>query len=236
MRSIVFGGVDFGALTRAKVVEESALAVKPDVACVPGRAGAAILDAEVPPKVVRVKLFLEPMAKMNPQELDSLRRRLHAALLTISGAELRYSDNYVYRDALCTDAKAWDALFKSRSCELTFTIYDPIAYSRVRRVETAPVFDIGGTWETTPAIEITTKACSFVEVAYGDLRVGIDSMFAEGDVLALDFESETAALNGKDVSGSIDIYSDFFSLQPGRCALTFIGAASHKVSFYERWV
>ena len=102
MRSFVFNGTDFGALTRAKVVSESALCVVPKTADVPGRAGAAVLDVSVPPKVVRLKVWLEPMAKLDVAQLVELRHKLGAALLACEGAELQYQDNYVYHDVLCT--------------------------------------------------------------------------------------------------------------------------------------
>ncbi len=69
MRSFVFNGYDFGALTRAKVVAESALCVSPEAARVPGWASEAVLDAGILPKKVRLKVFLEPKCKVGSDPL-----------------------------------------------------------------------------------------------------------------------------------------------------------------------
>lgn len=81
MRGFVFGGVDFGALVRAKVVSESALCVAAETAVVSGVAGAEVLSVAIPPKQVRMKLFLEPVCKVDAERLAHLRHKLHAALM-----------------------------------------------------------------------------------------------------------------------------------------------------------
>lgn len=238
MRSFVFNGFDFGALTRAKVVSESALCVQAETARVPGRVGEAVLDVTVPPKVVRLKVFLEPMMKTDADGLDAMRRKLHAALLATEPCELRYQDNYAYRDALCTDAGAWDSLFETGSCELCFTMYDPIAYSRVRRTEMAASFEVGGTWETWPSVGVVADGSGEITItnANAATSVTLEGKFASGDVVAIDYECETVTVNGVAASERIALGSTFDALQPGKQRFWFEGCSSHKVSFYERWV
>lgn len=238
MRSFVFNGFDFGALTRAKVVAESALCVKAETARVPGRAGEAVMDVAVPPKTVRIKVFLEPLMKADADGLDAMRRKLHAALLATEPCELRYQDSFVYRDALCTDAGAWDSLFKAGSCELGFTAYDPIAYSRVMRTERGATFEVGGTWETWPCVELVADGSDEITVANADAvsAVTLEGPFAAGDAVAIDYEHETVAVNGEDASGRIALASTFSALRPGAQRFAFSGCADHKVRFRERWV
>lgn len=238
MRSFVFNGTDFGCLTRAKVVEERALSVVPKTAAVPGRAGEAILDVAVPPKVVKLKLFLEPMGKMETAQMVEVRRRLYTTLLVSQGAKLQYEDNYVYRDALCTDAGAWDSLFESGSCELTFTIYDPIAYSRVMRVESGDTFNVGGTWETYPVIEVVSDGSNAITIASADTTTAVTLAggFVEGAVVVLDYESETVTVEGVAAGQRIALASNFTAMRPGAQRFAFEGVSTHSVKFYERWV
>ncbi|NHM14440.1 phage distal tail protein [Xiamenia xianingshaonis] len=238
MRSFVFNGFDFGALTRAKVVSESALCVKAETARVPRRAGEAVLDVAVPPKVVRMKLFLEPMMKTDANGLDAMRRKLHAALLATEPCEFRYQDNHTYRDALCTDAGAWDTLFEAGVCELGFTMYDPIAYSRVMRTERGTTFEVGGTWKSWPCVEVTADGTGEITVANADAvsAVALEGAFSEGDVVVIDYEHETVRVNGEAASERIALASTFSALRPGVQRFAFSGCTDHKVSFYERWV
>ncbi len=238
MRSFVFNGHDFGALARAKVVGESALRVSPETARVPGRAGEAVLDVGIPPKVVRLKLFLEPGRKADADALDALRRRLHAALLATSPCELRYQDNFVYRDALCTDAGAWDRLLEAGSCEVEFTVYDPIAYSRVRRVEGGTAFEVRGTWRTWPTVECVADGSGGIAVTNAGeaTAVTLEGAFADGDAVVIDYEHEAATVNGEAASERIVLASTFSALRPGAQRFGFAGCRGHKVSFFERWV
>lgn len=238
MRAFVFNGVDFGGLCRAKVLEEGPLVVRPVTTGVPGRAGEAIVDCSILPKEMRVRVFLDPVYKMEKAEIESLRHKLYAALLTTKGTTLQHEENYLYRDVLCTDAKTWNALAQYGSCEIVFTLFDPIAYTRVKRIETSQVFSVGGTWETCPEVRVVCAEGSQVGVGTTDGQgaVTVEGTFAAGDVLELNFEHETARLNGVDISSGIALSSDFFTLTPGTCHLVFTGAQSHTVSFFERWV
>ena len=238
MRSFVFNGTDFGALTRAKVVSESALCVVPKTADVPGRAGAAVLDVSVPPKVVRLKVWLEPMAKLDVAQLVELRHKLGAALLACEGAELQYQDNYVYHDVLCTKAEVWDTLYEAGSCELEFTCFDPIAYSRAMRTETADTFEVRGTWPTWPIIELVADGSGAITVASADTTtaVTLTGDFTEGSIVFLDYEHETVFVDGVMSGGRIALPSDFSAMRPGMQRFTFEGVSCHGISFYERWV
>lgn len=235
MRSFVFNETDFGCLTRAKVAEERSLSVAPRTSVVPGRAGEAILDVAVPPKIVK---FLEPMGKMDAAQMVEVRRRLHAALLVSQGAIFQYEDNYVYHDALCTDTDAWDSLYESGSCEVTFTIYDPIAYSRIMRVETGNTFDVNGAWVTYPIIEVVADGSDAITVASADTTtaVTLTGGFAEGAVVVLDYESETVTVDGVAAGQRIALASNFASIRPGTQRFTFEGVSEHSIKFYERWV
>lgn len=237
-RSFVFNGFYFGALTRAKIVSESALCVQAETARVPGRAGEAVLGVTVPPKVVRLKVFLEPMMKTDADGLDAMHRKLHAALLATEPCELRYRDSYAYRDVLCTDAGAWDSLFEAGSCELGFTMYDPIAYSRVMRTERGAAFEVGGTWQSWPCVEVVADGTGEIKVANADAvsAVALEGAFAEGDVVAIDYEHETVCVNGAAASERIALASTFSALRPGTQRFAFSGCTDHKVSFCERWV
>lgn len=219
-------------------MSESALAVAPKTAAVPGVAGEAILDVFVPPKVVKLKLFLEPMGKMDAMRMTAVRRKLYAALLATGGAIFQYEDNYVYHDALCTDAGAWDTLFKSGSCELMFTIYDPIAYSRVMRVESGNAFEVGGTWRTYPTIELVADDADTIVVASADTTtaVTLTGGFAAGDEVVIDYESETVTVNGIAAGQRIVLASNFAAMRPGMQTFTFDGVSEHAVKFFERWV
>ena len=59
MSSIVFDGHDFSAFTTC-AVDESAHAIVPTAKVIPGRAGSLLLNSRIPPRVLRVKLFLGP--------------------------------------------------------------------------------------------------------------------------------------------------------------------------------
>ena len=65
--------------------------------------------------------------------------------------------------------------------------------------------------------------------------VRVERAFSAGDVVELDFRTETALVNGADASADVTLASDFFALEPGVRALHFSGCSSHVVSFHERW-
>ena len=58
MKSIVFNGVDFSEFCSAEVVEKAALPIVANTMAVPGRAGALLVSGRIPPRAVRVRLFV----------------------------------------------------------------------------------------------------------------------------------------------------------------------------------
>lgn len=113
-RSLKFDGHDFSSFSTAEVVLPAAHGLSVDAAEVPGRAGAVLLSARIPPKTLRVRLFLDLAEDEDAEGLSALRHEAAAWL--------------VYRNAVCTGADAWDALFEDGSCELAFTAFDPVAW------------------------------------------------------------------------------------------------------------
>lgn len=114
-RSLKFDGHDFSSFSTAEV---------------PGRAGAVLLSARIPPKTLRVRLFLDLAEDEDAEGLSALRHEAAAWLASDAGCdfELPGEPGLVYRNAVCTGADAWDALFEDGSCELAFTAFDPVAW------------------------------------------------------------------------------------------------------------
>ena len=59
MSSIVYNGHDLSPYVTAELVEPAGHALSPRSLAVPGRPGAALLGCELPPRVLRVRLFLD---------------------------------------------------------------------------------------------------------------------------------------------------------------------------------
>lgn len=218
MRSFVFNGYDFGEWTRAKVARESS----------------GFVDA---PKVVRLKVFLEPGAKADAEALEALRRRMRAALFSEAPAELRFLEGCFYREAACTDAGNWDTLLDAGSCELEFTIADPVAYGAERQADD-DVIDVKGTWRTYPVVEGVAEAGDSVMVLHRGLErfINVVRGFKGGELVVLDFAEERVTVDGVDACKDIGVYSDFFALQPGENRLAFAGFESHTLRYFERWL
>lgn len=218
MRSFVFNGYDFGEWTRAKVARESS----------------GFVDA---PKVVRLKVFLEPGAKADAEALEVLRRRMRAALFSEAPAELRFQEGCFYREATCTDAGSWDTLLDAGSCEIEFTIADPAAYGAERQTDD-DVNDVKGTWRTYPVVEGIAEAGDSVMVLHRGLErfVNVVHRFRGGESVIIDFEGERVSIDGADACADIGVYSDFFALQPGENRLAFAGFESHVLRYFERWL
>lgn len=194
-----------------------------------------MLNVTAPPKVVRLKLFLEPLSKLDVLALDALHHRLHVALLFLEPCELRYSENYIYRNVLCTDASARSSLSTDEVCKVEFACFDPISYSRVKSVETSKTFEVGGTWATWPVVELVADGSEEITVISVDTTMGVmlTGGFAEGAVVAMDYESETATVDGVAASERITLASKFAALRLGAQKLSFAGVSEHSVSFYE---
>ena len=238
MSSIVYNGHDLSQYVTAELVEPAGHALSPRALMVPGRPGAALLGCELPPRVLRVRLFLDAGVTLAAEERSAIRHELYGWLVAPMGAELSLTGepDLTWRDAVVTDASDWDSLFEDGSCELAFTCFDPVAYGEGKS-SAASTLTVGGTWATWPVVEMTALAGSSVKVADGLGRyVLVEREFAAGDVVLLDFASEAVTVEGEDASADVAVESTFFSLAPGSHTLAFSGCSAHTVEWVERWL
>lgn len=237
MRSIVYNGVDLSEWCSAEVVEKAALPVVPDTMAVPGRAGALLVSGRIPPRLVRVRLYMDAGFKPGTNGLADIRHRVYAALCSTAGGMLRLPDEpeLEYRDAVCADAGSWSSLFEDGEGEVVFTLLDPVAYGR-ERTETGTAFEVCGSWPTWPTFELVASAGSAVQVGCGDAIVRVEHAFSGGEVVRIDCEGEGVTIDGVDARADVTLASDFFSLSPGSCELGFTGCSTHTTSFRERWL
>lgn len=238
MSSITYNGHDLSPYVTAELVEPAGHALSPRALAVPGRPGAALLGCELPPRVLRVRLFLDAGVTLTAEERSEVRHALYGWLVAPSGAELELpgEPGLSWRDAVVTDASDWDSLFEDGSCELAFTCFDPVAYGEGKS-SAASTFTVGGIWATWPVVEMTALAGSSVKVADELGRyVLVERDFAAGDVVVMDFASEAVTVDGVDAASGVAVESTFFSLEPGAHALTFSGCSAHTVEWAERWL
>lgn len=238
MSSIVYNGHDLSPYVTAELVEPAGHALSPRALAVPGRPGAALLGCELPPRVLRVRLFLDAGVTLTAEERSAIRHELYGWLVAPSGAELELpgEPGLSWRDAVVTDASDWDSLFEDGSCELAFTCFDPVAYGEGKS-SAAGTLTVGGTWETWPVVTLTALAGSSVKVADGLGRyVLVERDFAAGDVVVMDFASEAVTVDGMDAASGVAVESTFFSLSPGPHSLTISGCSAHTVAWVERWL
>ena len=237
MRSIVYNGVDLSEWCSAEVVEKIALPMVPDTMVVPGRAGALLVSGRIPPKLVRVQLFMDAGFRPGTNGLADIRHRVYSALCSTAGGTLRLPDEpeLEYRDVVCTDAGSWSSLFEDGQGEVVFTLLDPVAYGR-ERTETGTAFEVDGSWPTWPTFELVASAGPAVQVSCGAAIVCVEHVFAGGEIVGIDCEGEGVTIDGVDARAYVTLASDFFSLSPGSCKLSFTGCSSHTSSFYERWL
>lgn len=237
MRSIVYNGIDLSEWCSAEVIERVALPVVPDTMVVPGRAGALLVSSRIPPRLVRVRLFMDAGFRPGTNGLADIRHRVYSALCSTAGGTLRLPDEpeLEYRDAVCTGAGSWSSLFEDGQGEVLFTLLDPVAYGRARS-ETGTSFEVGGSWPTWPAFELVASAGSAVQVGCGDAIVRVEHAFSGGEVALIDCETVGVAVDGIDARAEVTLASDFFSLSPGRCELSFSGCSAHVTAFNERWL
>ena len=237
MRSIVYNGVDLSDVCSAEVVERVALPMVPDAMVVPGRAGALLVASRVPPRLVRVRLFMDAGFKPGTNGLADLRHRVYSALCSTAGGTLLLPDEpeLEYRDAVCTDTGAWSSLFEDGSGEVEFTLFDPVAYGMARSEQGAS-FEVGGSWPTWPTFELVAAAGSGVQVGCGGKIIRIEHTFTGGEVVRIDCGTEGVAIGGADARADVTLTSDFFSLAPGNVTLAFTGCSSHVTTFCERWI
>ncbi len=237
MRSIVYNGVDLSDICSAEVVEKVALPIVPDAMVVPGRAGALLVSGRVPPRLVRVRLFMDAGYKPGTNGLADIRHRVYSALCSTAGKTLRLPDEpeWEYHDVVCTDAGAWSSLFEDGLGEVEFTLYDPVAYGMARSEQGAS-FEVGGSWPTWPAFELVAAAGSAVQVGCGDVFVRVEHSFIGGEAVRIDCEGEGVIVDGVDTRADVALSSDFFSLAPGDVTLAFSGCSAHVTVFNERWL
>ena len=237
MRSIVFNGVDFSEFCSAEVVEKAALPIVANTMTVPGRAGALLVSGRIPPRAVRVRLFMDARYKPGTNGLADIRHRVYSALASTGGGTLRLPDEpeLEYRDAVCTDAGAWSSLFEDGHGDVEFALLDPVAYG-MERVERGASFEVGGTWPTWPTFELVASAGSAVQVGFAGKVVRVEYAFLGGEAVIIDCEHEGATVDGVDARADVTLSSDFFSLVPDDCTLTFSGCSSHATDFHERWL
>ena len=238
MSSITYNGHDFSEHVTAELVEPAGHALSPRALAVPGRPGAALLGCELPPRVLRVRLFLDAGVTLTAEERSSIRHEMYGWLVAPAGAELELpgEPGLSWRDAVVTDASDWDSLFEDGSCVIEFTCFDPVAYGDGRSSASA-AFTVGGMWATWPVVTLTALAGSSVKVADGLGRyVLVERTFAAGDVVVMDFASEAVTVDGVDAASGVAVESTFFSLEPGAHALMFSGCSAHTVEWAERWL
>lgn len=137
MRSIVYNGIDLSEWCSAEVVEKVAMPVAPDTMAVPGRAGALLVSGRIPPRLVRVRLYMDAGFKPGTNGLADIRHRVYAALCSTIGGTLRLPDEpeYEYRDAVCTDAGAWTSLFEDGSGNAIVRVEHAFSGGEVVRID-----------------------------------------------------------------------------------------------------
>lgn len=235
MRSIVYNGIDLSEWCSAEVIEKIALPVVPETMVVPGRAGALLVSGRIPPRLVRVRLFMDTGYKPGTNGLADIRHRVYSALCSTAGGTLRLPDEpeFEYRDAVCTDAGAWSSLFEDGLGEVVFTLLDPVTYGRARS-ETGTAFEVGGSWPTWPTFELVASAGSAVQVGCGSSFARVEHAFSGGEAVRIGCEGEGVTVDGTDARVEVTLASDFFSLSPGRCELSFSECSAHVTAFHER--
>lgn len=238
MSSIVYNGHDFSPYVTAELVEPAGHALSPRTLAVPGRPGAVLLGCELPPRALRVRLFLDAGVSLGADERSEIRHELYGWLCAPDGAELELpgEPGLTWRDAVVTDASGWDSLFEDGSCVIELTCFDPVAYGE-EKSSAASALTVGGTWATWPVATLTALAGTSVKVADGSGRyVLVERDFSAGDEVVVDFAAEAVTVEGEDASADVAVESTFFSLDPGSHTLTFSGCSAHTVSWTERWL
>ena len=236
MSSIVFDSHDFSDFTTC-AVDESAHSIVPLSKDIPGRAGALLLTSRIPPRVLKVKLFLDPHCKPSTGGKSVLRHLVYGWLASTEGAVLEVPGDPAleWHDVICTDASDWTSLEENASCELEFTCFDPVAYGSAVS-EDGTSFEVGGTWRTWPTFEIVANAGNAVQVALGNEAIRVEHAFSGGESVVINCETEAVRIDGVDARAKVTLGSDFFCLVPGECDLVYSGCRSHTVTYRERWL
>ncbi|NJE80345.1 phage tail family protein [Olsenella sp. SW781] len=238
MSALSYGGHDFSEHVTAELIEPAGHALSPRALAVPGRPGAVLLGCELPPRALRVRLFLDAGVALTAEERSAIRHEMYGWLVAPAGAELSLTGepDLTWHDAVVTGVSDWDTLFEGGSCEVEFTCFDPVAYGDGKS-SAASALTVGGTWATWPVVTLTALAGSSVKVADGLGRyVLVEREFAAGDVVVMDFATEAVTVEGEDASADVAVESTFFSLSPGSHSLAFSGCSAHTVAWTERWL
>lgn len=244
-RSIKFGGHDFSSFSTAEVVLPAAHGIVVDAAEVPGRAGAVLLSARIPPKALRVRLFLDLADDEDAEGLSAVRHEAASWLAPDAGSDLELpgEPGLVYRDAVCTDAGTWGDLFEDGSCELVFTAFDPVAWGHEREASAAAGIAelsllVGGTYRTWPTFVMEESAGGgvVVEDVGAGARVEVERAFLGGEEVIVDCAAGRAWVDGEAADTDVTLDSDFFWLEPGSHELSFTGCADFTANFTERWL
>lgn len=238
MSSIVYNGHDFSPYVTAELVEPAGHALSPRTLPVPGRPGAVLLGCELPPRALRVRLFLDAGVSLGADERSEIRHELYGWLCAPDGAELELpgEPGLTWRDAVVTGVSDWDTLFEGGSCEVEFTCLDPVAHGD-EATSTGTALTVDGTWATWPVVTLTALAGDSVKVADELGRyVLVERDFSAGDVVVMDFAAEAVTVEGVDASADVAVESTFFSLTPGSHTLAFSGCSAHTVEWVERWL
>ncbi len=236
MRSIVYNGVDLSEWCSAEVVEKVAQPVVSETMVVPGRAGALLVSGRIPPRLVRVRLFMTPVTSWGPTGWPTFgtgsTRRCAPRLAGRCGcptSRTRVPRCRVHRCGLLVIA------LRGRSGRGRLHAARPRGLREgTDRIGTA--FEVGGSWPTWPTFELVASAGSAVQVGCGDAFVRVEHAFSGGEVVHIDCEDEGVTIDGVNARADVTLSSDFFSLATGNRTLTFSGCASHVTAFHERWL
>lgn len=239
MSGLVYCGTSLGDVCSAQVVGRSVNSLAVDAMRVVGRPGAVPVDSWLPPEDVKVRLMMDPGCRPDANGMSALRHRLRSWLLRPSGGELVLPDDpeLTYHDAFLVDAGDWTQLFEDGECEVTFTLFDPVAYG-LARVERTNRFEVGGTWRTWPTLEMVAGPGETVMAVMPASRssLTLERAFEGGETVVIDCATEAVTVDGVDARDSVTLGSDFFALQPGPCAVYFFCCESHEIRFRERWL
>lgn len=239
MRSIKYAGNDFSEICTAEVTGRSLNELTVEAMRVAGRPGSVVSSVWVPPEDVGVRLFMDAGYDPGVTGLAEMRHKLRSWLMQPQGGDLVLPDEpeLTYRDALLIAAGNWSNLFEDGSCDLTFTLFDPVAYGN-ERVERTGEFTVGGTFRTAPEFRLVAQAGDGLAVGSGVTgeAIALDYTFAGGEAVVIDCAAQAVRINDADARDVVLLGSDFFSLYPGVCMLSFSGCSYAETRFSERWL
>lgn len=245
MSSIAYNGHDFSEHVTAELVEPAGHALSPRTLAVPGRPGAALLGCELPPRALRVRLFLDAGVVLTAEERSAIRHEMYGWLVAPAGAELSLSGepDLTWRDAVVTDVSDWDTLFEGGSCEVEFTCFDPVAYGDAHELgpvddATAMALTVGGNYRTWPTFTLVAAAGSLVAVedSASGARIELERTFTGGEEVLIDCSASKAWVDDEPADADVSLESDFFCLEPGMVSFLFEGCAEATLEYVERWL